>query len=106
MQSRMVQSQQINNIKLNIRAAGLSTRTVGDVIEFKMPTQFLEERDGVTQSQHHTYLSGYYLITKLRHHFNKEKYEIEFEAIKDALNSQVGGDIASADSARANHTVK
>ena len=101
----MVQSQQINNIKLSIRAPGLSTRTVGDLIEFKMPTQYLEDRDGITPASHHTYLSGYYLITKLRHHFTTEKYEIEFEAIKDALNSQVGGDTASADSPRANHSI-
>ena len=96
MQSRIVQSQQINNIKLNIRAAGLSTRTVGDLIEFKMPTQFIEDRDGITQSQHHKYLSGYYLITKLRHHFDREKYEIEFEAIKDSLKSSVGDSRESA----------
>ena len=106
MQSRMVQSQQINNIKLSIRAPGLSTRTVGDLIEFKMPTQFLEDRDGITPAAHHTYLSGYYLITKLRHHFTTEKYEIEFEAIKDALNSKVGGGIASADSVYADKSGK
>ena len=105
MQSRMVQSQQINNIKLSIRAPGLSTRTVGDLIEFKMPTQYLEDRDGKTPAAHHTYLSGYYLITKFRHHFTTEKYEIEFEAIKDALKTPVGGDTASADSPRANHSV-
>ena len=92
MQSRMVQSQQLNNIKLNIRAPGMSTRTVGDLIEFKMPTQDLTDRDGETQSAHHKYLSGYYLITKLRHHFTKEKYEIEFEAIKDTLKDPVGKD--------------
>jgi len=92
MQSRLVQSQQATNIKLNIRAPGLSTRAVGDLIEFKLPTTYLEDRDGHTQSQHHTYLSGYYLITKLRHHFNKEKYEIEFEAIKDSLKVPPGKD--------------
>ena len=97
MQSRLVQSQQMNNIKLNIRAPGLSTRTVGDLIEFKMPTQYLEDRDGQTQSKHHTYLSGYYLITKLRHHFNREKYEIEFEAIKDSFASPVGKDRSKPD---------
>ena len=96
LQSRMVQSQEINNIKLNIRAPGLSTRTVGDLIEFKLPTQYLEDRDGVTQAKHHTYLSGYYLITKLRHHFNKEKYTIEFEAIKDSFNKSVGQDRSAA----------
>jgi len=100
MQSRMVQSQQLNNIKLNIRAPGLSTRTVGDLIEFKMPTQFLEDRDGETPSTHHKYLSGYYLITKLRHHFTKEKYEIEFEAIKDSLNVSAKSEAAEADSPR------
>jgi len=88
----MVQSQQLNNIKLNIRAPGMSTRSVGDLIEFKMPTQDLTERDGESQSTHHKYLSGYYLITKLRHHFTKEKYEIEFEAIKDTLKDPVGKD--------------
>ncbi len=92
MQSRLVQSQQSANIKLNIRAPGLSTRAVGDLIEFKLPTTYLEDRDGYTQSQGHTYLSGYYLITKLRHHFTKEKYEIEFEAIKDSLKVPPGKD--------------
>ena len=100
MQSRMVQSQQLNNIKLSVRAPGLSTRTVGDLIEFKMPTQFLEDRDGETQATHHKYLSGYYLITKLRHHFTKEKYEIEFEAIKDSLKVSAKSEAAEADSAR------
>ena len=95
MQSRMVQSQQMNNIKLNIRAPGLSTRMVGDLIEFKLPTQYVEDRDGITQSSQHTYLSGYYLITKLRHHFTREKYDIEFEAIKDSLNKSVGKDRSS-----------
>ena len=90
MQSRLVQSQQINNIKLNIRAPGLSTRTVGDLIEFKLPTQFLDDRRGLVPSASHKYLSGYYLITKLRHHFTAEKYEIEFEAIKDSLSKSVG----------------
>tara|TARA_B100001013_G_scaffold312246_1_gene217788 strand:- start:725 stop:2500 length:1776 start_codon:yes stop_codon:yes gene_type:complete len=92
MQSRLVQGQQAANIKLNIRAPGLSTRAVGDLIEFKMPTQYTEDRDGFTQSSHHTYLSGYYLITKLRHHFTAEKYEIEFEAIKDSLKVPPGKD--------------
>ena len=105
MQSRLVQSQQLNNIKINIRAPGLSTRTVGDLIEFKLPTSYLDDRDGKTPSANHKYLSGYYLITKLRHHFTKEKYEIEFEAIKDALNSSVSSEKAEADSATANHSV-
>ena len=70
----------------------MSTRTVGDLIEFKMPTQDLTDRDGETQSAHHKQLSGYYLITKLRHHFTKEKYEIEFEAIKDTLKDPVEKD--------------
>ena len=96
MQSRLVQSQQINNIKLNIRAPGLSTRTIGDLIEFKLPTEFIEDRTGEAQSQQHKYLSGYYLITKLRHHFNTEKYEIEFEAIKDSLKKSPGGTRESA----------
>ena len=86
------QNQQMNNIKLNIRAPGLSTRTVGDLIEFRLPTQYVEEQQKVTADDNHTYLSGYYLITKLRHHFTREKYEIEFEAIKDSLVKKIPGD--------------
>jgi len=107
MQSRLVQSQQTNNIKLNIRAPGLSTRTVGDLIQFNMPTQFLDEQGtGPDASKNHRYLSGYYLITKLRHHLTAEKYEIEFEAIKDSLSKSVdksrGSEIAQDPSAIAN----
>ena len=94
LQSRIVQSQQINNIKLNIRAPGLSTRTVGDLIEFRMPTQDPKDRPGREEksppAEHHKYLSGYYLITKLRHHLTRDKYEIEFEAIKDSLKATIG----------------
>jgi hypothetical protein len=94
MQSRIVQNQQINNIKLNIRAPGFSTRTVGDLIEFRLPTQDLSDRPGRERepapSTPHKYLGGFYLITKLRHHFTTDKYEIEFEAIKDSLSKSVG----------------
>ena len=85
LQSRLVQNQQMNNIKLNIRAPGLSTRTVGDLIEFRLPTQYVEEQQKIAPDEKHSYLSGFYLITKLRHHLTREKYEIEFEAIKDSL---------------------
>ena len=81
---------QKNNIKLNISAPGLSTRSIGDLIEFKLPTNFLEDRDGWTPSENHLHLSGYYLITRLRHHFTADKYQIEFEAIKDSLRTPVG----------------
>jgi hypothetical protein len=87
MQQRLVQSQQINNIKLNIRAPGRSSRMIGDLIEVKLPPSFLDARDGKTASEENKYLSGYYLITKLKHHFTGEKYEIEFEAIKDSLKN-------------------
>ena len=60
----------------------------------------ITDRDGKTQSTHHKYLSGYYLITKLRHHFTKEKYEIEFEAIKDSLKVSAKSEAAEAASPR------
>ena len=64
----------------------------------------IEDRDGKTPSQHHKYYSGYYLITKLRHHFDKEKYQVEFEAMKDSYVASVGKEKAEADSPRANHS--
>ena len=101
MQSRLVQEQEQQNIKLNIRAPGLSTRSIGDLIEFKLPTTDLDDRGTEVASTGHTYLSGYYLITKLRHHFTSEKYEIDFEAIKDALHTSVGAGTSAANDPRA-----
>jgi hypothetical protein len=52
--------------------------------------------------QEHKYLSGKYLVTKLRHHFTREKYQIEFECIKDSfkegLSEAVSGSSAITDS--------
>ena len=84
MQQRIVQNQQINNIKIFIRAPGRSNRMVGDVVDFKIPSPQLEDK-AKGQPQEHKYLSGKYLVTKLRHHFTREKYQIEFECIKDSF---------------------
>jgi hypothetical protein len=90
MQSRQVQIQQLENIKVNITAPGLSSRSVGDMIEFKLPSNFLENKSG-GEAEGHKYYSGYYLITKLRHKFSSGNYTIEFEAVKDSLHKKVGG---------------
>jgi hypothetical protein len=91
LQQRTVQQQQLNNIKLNIRAPGRSSRMVGDVIEFKMPSPSLSMRGGGNEMEEEKYLSGKYLITKLRHHFSREIYNIEFECIKDSLKATLSG---------------
>jgi hypothetical protein len=91
LQQRTVQQQQLNNIKLNIRAPGRSSRMVGDVINFKMPSPSLSMRGGGDEMEEHKYLSGKYLITKLRHHFSREIYNIEFECIKDSLKASASG---------------
>ena len=100
MQSGLVQRQELENVKVNIRAPGMSTRCIGDLIEFKLPTTDTTDRDSDAPATPHKYYSGYYLITKLRHHFSNDKYEIEFEAVKDSLHSGVSAESSSADSAR------
>ena len=101
MQQRIVQNQQINNIKIFIRAPGRSNRMVGDVVDFKIPSPQLEDK-AKGRPQEHKYLSGKYLVTKLRHHFTREKYQIEFECIKDSfkegLSEAVSGSSAITDS--------
>jgi hypothetical protein len=100
MQSGLVQQQELENIKVSIRAPGMSSRCVGDLIEFKLPTTDTTDRDTETAATPHKYYSGYYLITKVRHHFTNDKYEIEFEAVKDSLHTSVSSDASSADTAR------
>ena len=98
MQQRTAQQQQLNNIKILIRAPGRSCRMVGDIIDFKFPSGDKKERTGKTSMADHKYLSGKYLITKLRHNFTKEKYTIDFEAVKDSLKEQMPGVITGAGS--------
>jgi hypothetical protein len=56
------------------------------VIEFKIPSPNLENR-AKGRPDEHKYLSGKYLVTKLRHHFTRERYQIEFECIKDSFKT-------------------
>ena len=95
MQQRIVQQQQINNIKVNVRAPGRSCRMVGDIVDLKLPTPVLKDRGSgeVERSgaEEHKYHSGKYLITKLKHNFSREKYTIDFEAIKDSTKTPFTG---------------
>jgi hypothetical protein len=91
MQQRIVQTQQLNNVKVFIRAPGRSNRMVGDVIDFKIPAvmDVVQRGKEKPKPDEHKYLSGKYLVTKLRHHFTPEKYLLEFECIKDSLKSDL-----------------
>ena len=106
MQQRTAQQQQLNNIKILIRAPGRSCRMVGDVIDFKFPSGDKSERTGQTSVADHKYLSGKYLITKLRHNFTKEKYTIDFEAIKDSFKEQMAGTVSGSSAIMDDGTIK
>ena len=106
MQQRTAQEQQLNNIKILIRAPGRSCRMVGDVIDFRFPSLDKRERVGATPTPDHKYLSGKYLITKLRHNFTKEKYTIDFEAIKDSFKEQLSGTVSGSSAIMDDGTIK
>ncbi len=109
MQQRTAQQQQLNNIKVLIRAPGRSCRMVGDVIDIKLPTYDKSNRGSdkkYTASKEHKYLSGKYLITKLRHNFTKDKYTVEFEAIKDSFKEPLKGTVAGSSAIMDDGTIK
>ena len=106
MQQRIAQNQLLNNIKIFLRAPGRSTRMVGDLIDFKLPSPNLHQRGGFKEQDTHKYLSGKYLITKLRHHFTAEKYMIEFEAVKDSFRANLPQGVQGSSAIQDDGTIK
>ena len=87
-QLRDSQLQQLDNIKLTLKMNGDSSLRVGEIISFFAPS-FNLQQIGAGQvnpetGQYDKFLSGKYLITKIKHIFNIEKYTMDVQIRKDS----------------------
>jgi hypothetical protein len=85
-QLRDSQLQQLDNIKVTLRMYGDSSLRVGEIINFYAPSQTLQE--GKDQEED-VFLSGKYIITKIRHVINAESYMMHVQCRKDAWYSDL-----------------
>ena len=86
----------LDQIKLQISFPGISYLKVGYMIDIVVPSadRVVEEKSGIPKNPEDLvdkYLSGHYLITKLKHTVNwnggKIQYEMLAEVVKDALGA-------------------
>jgi len=83
---RQAQVSEFGNIIVTFTVPGNTSRHVGDLIRFEVPSHIpADDSDiGSVQIGHQLY-SGYYLISKIRHIIRKEKFEMDLELIKNSF---------------------
>ena len=85
-QIRDSQLQQLDNIKITIKMYGDSSLRVGEIINFYVPSNSTQEgQENISDA----FLSGKYLITKIKHEFTAEKYLMHVQIRKDSWQSDL-----------------
>ena len=76
------QKRMMKNIIVEIRVSGDHNRTIGEVVELKLPSYFFNDD--------HKFYSGNYLITNLRHLVTSDNsYITEMQLVRDSLLSPI-----------------
>ena len=91
---RQVQLKQLDNIKLRFTVSGNTSRHVGDVIDFKMPTN---QRIDANIREHQFY-GGKYLVLSIRHHFTTSGYYMDLEVAKDSFYTKLDNQVVEEES--------
>jgi hypothetical protein len=83
---RQAQVSEFRNVIITFTVPGNTSRHVGDLIEFAVPSHIPEDDSeiGSVQIGHQLY-SGYYLISKIRHIIKKDGFEMDVELIKNSF---------------------
>jgi len=91
---RQAQVSEFGNIIVTFTVPGNTSRHVGDLIRFEVPSHIPTDSSeiGTVQVGHQLY-SGYYLISKIRHIIKKDGFEMDLELIKNSFAKRIPGQI-------------
>ena len=89
---RQAQMSEFGNIIVTFTVPGNTSRHVGDLIRFEVPSHIPDDSSeiGSVQIGHQLY-SGYYLISKIRHIIKKDGFEMDLELIKNSFAKRIPG---------------
>ena len=91
---RQMQIQEFGSIIVNFTVPGNSSRHVGDLIRFEIPTGIPDDSTEIASVQvGHQLYSGYYLISKIRHIITKDSFDMDVELIKNSFAKRIQGQI-------------
>ena len=88
MLQRPAQLQQLKNIQIRFTVAGDTTRHVGDVVTFEMPSH-LPSGGSPSGAASNQFYGGKYLVTHIRHRFGTNEFKTEMQLAKDSLDIQM-----------------
>jgi len=83
---RQAQVSEFGNIIVTFTVPGNTSRHVGDLIRFEVPSHIPQDSSELTSVQiGHQLYSGYYIISKIRHIIKKDGFEMDVELIKNSF---------------------
>ena len=91
---REAQLQEFGSIVVKFTVPGNTSRHVGDLIRFEMPTSIPDDDKNVSSLEiGHQLYSGNYLVSKIRHVITVDSYDMDMEIIKNSFAKRIGGQI-------------
>ena len=95
---RHAQIHEFENVIVSFTVAGNSSRHVGDLIKFELPSSIQSAGTTETPQINHQIYAGYYLVSKIRHFISKGKeggsthdYNMDMELIKNSFAKRIPG---------------
>ena len=88
---RQAQLQEFGNIIVTFTIAGNSSRHVGDLIRFEVPTAMAPNPPIFVPEVGHQLYSGYYLVSKIHHKITPTTYSTDFELMKNSFAKRIPG---------------
>ncbi len=89
---RQAQISEFGNIIVTFTVPGNTSRHVGDLIRFEVPSHIPQDSSSIGSVQiGHQLYSGYYLISKIRHIIKKDGFEMDLELIKNSFAKRIPG---------------
>ena len=89
---RQAQIQEFGSIIVNFTVPGNTSRHVGDLVRFEVPTNIPEDtKDAAPVQVGHQLYSGLYLISKIKHIITKDDFKMDVELIKNSFAKRLNG---------------
>ena len=86
------QVQEFDNVIVKFSVPGNTSRHVGDLIRFEMPTSIPDDdRELSSVEIGHRLYSGNYIISRIRHNITQDSYDMDMEIMKNSYAKRIGG---------------
>jgi hypothetical protein len=91
---RQAQKQEFENIVVTFSVPGNSSRHVGDLVRFEIPTTLPDDDPNMMGIPlGHQLYSGYYIVSKVRHIITTDRYQTDVELIKNSFAKRIPGQL-------------